>query len=236
MRRKSSITTANTLGANPRISSSSDKGSPFQIHKRRKELTTMKFDINKYRGAFVMHCKTEEEARDFCNYLHSIGKEWWGGESYLFDTQWHKYKEDTAYNFNTGVFADIPYYRHYNYTILEWEDFMNHTFTKADLRTGDVILRRNGDVEIVNCDLKIFIRNDGEYNAFHTLNDNLTSIYSEDYDIVAVRRPNLNCDCVFSAFKYKRGTLIYNREQDEVEEMTLAEICKLLGKNIKIVE
>ncbi len=193
----------------------------------------MKFNIDNYKGAFVMHCKTEEEAKSFCNYLHNQGRRWRSGDSYISEHNFSKYN---AYSFNRGEYADISWFEHNNYTILEWEDFMKDTFTKADLKTGDVILRRNGDVEIVNCDLKMFIRNDGEYNAFGGIKDDLTSYYGNCNDIVAVRRPEYNYDCVFSAFEYKRGTLVYDRERDEVEEMTLAEVCELLGKNIKIIQ
>ena len=27
----------------------------------------MKFNIDDYKGEYAMHCKTEEEAKDFCN-------------------------------------------------------------------------------------------------------------------------------------------------------------------------
>lgn len=42
----------------------------------------MKFDINNYKGKYVMHCKTEEEKKDFCDYLHSVGRKWKDGRSY----------------------------------------------------------------------------------------------------------------------------------------------------------
>lgn len=34
----------------------------------------MRFNIEDYKGKYVMHCKTEEEAEDFCIYLDSIGR------------------------------------------------------------------------------------------------------------------------------------------------------------------
>ena len=39
----------------------------------------MKFNIDNYKGKYVMHCKTEEEAKIFCKYLHSIGRMWNNG-------------------------------------------------------------------------------------------------------------------------------------------------------------
>ena len=41
----------------------------------------MRFNIEDYKGNYVMHCKTEEEAEIFCKYLHSIGRTWSTGVS-----------------------------------------------------------------------------------------------------------------------------------------------------------
>jgi hypothetical protein len=63
----------------------------------------------------------------------------------------------------------------------------------------------------------------------------LESMYGRnEFDIVAVRRPKYKRDCQFSAFDDDMGTLIYERQ--EVEEMTLEQVCKLLGKEIKIIK
>jgi hypothetical protein len=63
----------------------------------------------------------------------------------------------------------------------------------------------------------------------------LTSSYgNKEYDIIAVRRPKVKGDCQFCAFDHNWGTLVYERK--EVEEMTLEEVCRLLGKEIKIVK
>lgn len=194
----------------------------------------MKFDINNYQGKYVMHCKTEEEAVDFCNYLCSVGRHWCSGDSYCGKTCWNVEKHLTAYNFNENCYADIDFYKRNNYIILEWEDFMKHTFTKADLKTGDVVKRKNGDIEIVNRELGMFIRSDGHWNDIDSINDDLCSSVSKEYDIIAVRRPNAKPHCSFDAFEYEWGTLVYERQ--EVEEMTLEQVCKLLGKEIKIIK
>ena len=187
----------------------------------------MKFDINNYKGKYVMHCKTEEEARDFCNYLHSVGRRWYSGKSYL-DTEF--YYDDKVYYFNEGACGHV---RLSTYTILEWSDFMNKEFTKADLKTGDVILHENGKTEIVNRELGMLITPVG-WNDLNYVRDDLTDDISKAYDIVAVRRPHDKADCVFHAFKNSLGTLVYERK--EVEEMTLEEVCQALGKEIKIIK
>ena len=193
----------------------------------------MKFNINDYKGKYVMHCKTKDEAKNFCAYLDGVGKRWRSGERYTDDTYYDRYLEDTVYEFNTNQLDDIRCSREDGYTILEWEDFMNNTFTKANLKTGDVILRRDGTTEIYNGELGMFITKDGWNDLAHERND-LTSSISSEFDIVAVRRPRNKFDCVFDAFVKERGELVYERK--EVEEMTLAEVCKLLGKEIKIIQ
>lgn len=193
----------------------------------------MTFDINNYKGKYVMHCKTEEEAIDFCNYLHSVGRRWTFEESYASDTKWQNYKSDTAYNFNQGSFTSISWYKDLNYTILEWSDFMNNKFTKADLKTGDVVLRRDGSTEIVMRELGTLVTKTG-WNDLSSIKEDLTSVNGSYADIMVVRRPCEKRDCQFRAFNYGWGELIYKRK--EVEEMTLEEVCKALGKEVKIVK
>lgn len=194
-----------------------------------------RFDINDYKGNYAMHCKTEEEAREFCNYLHGIGSKWRDGNSYANYTSHFVYEGNTAYAFNKGEYCSVRFYRSNGYTILNFSDFdWSKEFTKADLKTGDVVLRRNGNIEIFIRDMEIFITG-REWNSIHTLTNDLRDIDSEnEWDIMKVRRPKKNSDCCLNAFKYDFGTLIYERK--EVEEMTLAEVCKLLGKEIKIIK
>ena len=193
----------------------------------------MIFNIDDYKGKYAMHCKTREEAKDFCQYLHSIGRHWSSGSWYSEVTNYSAYGEDTAYAFNIGQYSPADYYYRNGYTILEWSDFMNGKFTKEDLRTGDVVMQRDGTIQIANCELGMFITNDW-WNDMDSFSSDLTNNMHEEFDIIAVRRPIEKTDCTFKAFKYESGTLVYERK--EVEEMTLAEVCRLLGKEIKIVK
>lgn len=187
----------------------------------------MKFYINDYEGKYVMHCKTVEEAKNFRDYMESTGQP-------TLSSLRHYYGEYVNF-FNRGTWDTKEYAEEEGYTILEWSDFMNKEFTKADLKTGDVIKRRNGEIEIFNSEFRMFIKKDG-WTDIRGLNDDLTSAYTDDseWDIVAVRRPKYNYHCQFNAFKCGHGTLVYERK--EVEEMTLEQVCKLLGKEIKIVK
>ena len=85
----------------------------------------MRFNIEDYKGKYVMHCKTEEEAKTFCKYLHNIDYIWYSGDSYLSESYWDRYKESMCYNFNYGTYCDKQYYEEEGYTILEMEDFMD---------------------------------------------------------------------------------------------------------------
>lgn len=187
----------------------------------------MYFNINNYKGKYAMHCKTEEEAKSFCKYLHEHGRKWCIGQSYIEDNRWDIYSENTVYNFNDGAFSKVDYCRSENYTILEWEDFMKNTFTKADLRTGDIIKTRCGEVGIVVLKYNIIAFSNG-HQELNYYKDDLTyglDKFASHNDIVAVRRPCFDENC---------GDLVY--ERPAVEEMTLAEVCILLGREIKIIK
>lgn len=193
----------------------------------------MKFNINDYKGDYAMHCKTEEEAESFCEYLNSLGKRWCDGDSYAEDNGWDAHKSKTCYIFNSNYRRPLKGAINDGCTILEWSDFMRDTFTRANLKNGDVIKRRNGWVEIVCLETGACITTNG-FNLLSDIRDDLTDKMGEEYDIVAVRRPLEPSDCQFCAFQHKFGELVYERK--EVEEMTLEEVCKALGKEIKIVK
>jgi hypothetical protein len=90
-------------------------------------------------------------------------------------------------------------------------------FTKSDLKNGDVIVRRNGWVEIVIVDLDVLVSKHG-WDSLYDINEDLTDCdsqnYSDEYDIVKVYRPRERYHCVFDKDAYTKGTLVYDRERD----------------------
>lgn len=123
--------------------------------------------------------------------------------------------------------------------------------TKSELKTGMITRHRNGDYGLVvkdNCygeDAILFSSNNwtgleefDEETLEWRLNAKNRTEYAKTVDIVEVFLPNLPCDMLnhdmkkptagFSGFRS-----IWKRE--DVVEMTLEEICKTLGKNIKLV-
>lgn len=185
----------------------------------------MKFNIDDYKGKYAMHCKTEEEAKEFFNYMEQIDKP-------LTYSLRCVYGNNVSF-FNNGTWCTKGYAQREGYTILEWEDFMNKEFTKANLKTGDVIEFRNQTRGIVILEFGTIIMDHG-FAKLENIQEDLTDVREVDWDIVAVKRPHKTYECQFDAFELEYGTLIYERK--EVEEMTLAEVCKLLGKEIKIIQ
>lgn len=95
----------------------------------------------------AVHCKTEEEAKDFCERMHEQGMKWCSGESYLKETNYKFCEEEICYI--KGEFSPYQYYKSNGYEILEWSDYMQKEFTKADLRDGMVVEQRDGNRYLV---------------------------------------------------------------------------------------
>lgn len=183
----------------------------------------MKFDINEYKGKYAMHCKTREEAENFCIYM----KEYCSNANY--QPEWYGvYKERTAYNLGNCDYCRVRWYMEKGYTILEWSDFMNNTFTKADLKDGMVVEYRDGSRRMVLGD-KVIGYN--YYNDLASYNNTLESKFDETTINKVYKSTSINLN---NYFNKENLTLIWERK--EVEEMTLAEVCKLLGKEIKIIQ
>lgn len=106
-----------------------------------------KFNWNEFKNKdnkIAVHCKTEEEAVDFCKQMHEHGMKWNGGFSYLDYTNYRIYREGTCY-IAKGEYCFKNYYEKKGYTILEWSDYMQKEFTKADLEDGMVVEYRCKD-------------------------------------------------------------------------------------------
>ena len=92
---------------------------------------------NKY-NMIAVHCKTEEEAKDFCKQMHEHGMKWCTGKSYIEKTNYEEHKGETCYT-GFGMFSSYRYYNSEGCEILEWGDYMQKEFTKADLKGGMVV-------------------------------------------------------------------------------------------------
>ena len=71
----------------------------------------------------AVHCKTEEEAKDFCKQMHEHGMEWNNEKSYLEETYYYTHGNETCYT-GCGKYSHKHYYEEELYAILEWSDYM----------------------------------------------------------------------------------------------------------------
>ena len=82
------------------------------------------FDFGAWKDKNVcMHCRTREEAEDFCNEMHKAGLTWHSGTSYLLRNHFGPYEEQTCYCFNKGKYDNTLHAKDEGYTILEWSEY-----------------------------------------------------------------------------------------------------------------
>ena len=177
-----------------------------------------KFNINDYKGDYVMHCDTEEKANVFCKYLDSVGKKWNNGWSYLKTNAWDNYEEDICYSFNYGGFCRYNWCCN-DYTILEFDNFdwsekekenNMKNFTKSDLQNGMVVETREEERYMVVGDK--FIHNNG-FMRIKTYQENLKYMSDNDFDIIKVYDRVTS----FDQMKYLENLTLLWERKDEME-------------------
>ena len=104
-------------------------------------------------------------------------------------------------------------------------------FTKADLKEFDIVEFRNGDKAWVTEDIALGMLTVGGLHIESWLDD-LMDRSAHEYDIMKVYRPTDSIPTDKS--KWKDLPLIY--ERTEVKEMTVEEISKALGYEVKVVK
>ena len=100
---------------------------------------------------------------------------------------------------------------------------------KSDLRTGDIIERRNGRIEMVVGNvhgLCAFISRDDGYNHFKDIGEDLyfNKQYpdSGEWDVIKVRRPN--AEWQFKTSKWEEAPVIW--ELKRIRRVTMKQICE----------
>lgn len=104
-------------------------------------------------------------------------------------------------------------------------------FTKDDLKEFDIVEFRNGDKAWVTEDIALRMLTVGGLHIESWLDDLIDEI-AHEYDIMKVYRPTDSLPLDKS--KWKDLPLIY--ERTEVKEMTVEEISKALGYEVKVVK
>lgn len=189
----------------------------------------------------AVHCKTEEEAIDFCKKMDEHGMLWHSGNSYIEKNEWggYGYKEETCYS-NNGYFADKNFYKENGYKVLEWSDYMMLKHPIDYLKYGYVVEFENGELGMYmpsqegDCfDLKgdICCRYLQVYENIKELK--IKDFYKDYRDVVKIYG--------YSRFgSNSRKILIEGRpliwkRPEEVKKMTVSEICKELGYKVEII-
>ena len=188
---------------------------------------------NKY-NKIAVHCKTEEEVKDFCKQMHKHRMKWCNGKSYLKNTNYMR-NEGTCY-YGNGEYSTRDFAEKYNYKILEWSDYMDKEFTKADLRDGMVVEQRDGGMYLVLAGTAV---EKGEHNSIVGYTDDLKWAGYKGGDIVKVYRitPG-SLRCIEDVFIKNNLELIWERKEPKkmtVEEMR-QKLEELTGEEIEVME
>lgn len=181
----------------------------------------------------AVHCKTEEEAKDFCKQMHEHGMKWLNRLSYINNTCYGTYKMDTCYT-GCGTYSDCDLYKEKDYTILEWSDYMKKEFTKSDLKDGMVIECRNKWRGCIFGKQAVGINNCLDIGCNH--NRDLKSNYDNAYDIVKIYIVKSGAYEIDSIFEDENLGLIWERNEKKYmtsEEMR-QKLEELTGEKIEV--
>ena len=186
----------------------------------------------------VVHCKTEEEAIDFCKKMDEHGMKWCSGGSYLKNNEWNYYREETCYS-NKGEYTEKCWYEECGYKILEWSDYMKKSPIYY-LNYGYVVEFENG---------KLAMYMPSQYGDCFDLEDDGHCVYLSYYrNKKELKYLDINDSMkdvikIYGYAKYgsdSRNLYIENRpiiweRLKEVKKMTVSEICKELGYKVEII-
>ena len=182
----------------------------------------------------AVHCKTEEEAKDFCRQMYKHGMVWGSGNSYLSCTHYEEHKDKTCYD-GQGGYQSYDYFEKYRYEILEWSDYMQKNFTKSDLKDGMVVEYNDNSFgkRLVVGD---FLIGEDGYADLGDYNENLKNVVS---DLEIVRVYKIKCMGKISSIMYDVNLeLIWERKEPKkmtVEEMR-QKLEELTGEEIEVMQ
>lgn len=188
---------------------------------------------NKY-NKIAVHCKTEEEAKDFCKQMYKHGMEWASGGSYLSYTHYGIYRDKTCYD-GDGGYQSYDYFEKCEYRILEWSDYMDKEFTKADLEDGMVVEYRSKSYgrRLVIGDM--LIGAEGSHRLIYYNEDLIDTTGDKDFDIMRIYKIQ-HVSRFNEILRYSNLELIWERK--ERKKMTIEEMRKkleeLTGEQIEV--
>lgn len=189
-------------------------------------------DFKDENNKIAVHCKTEDEAKDFCKKMHEHGMEGASKWDYSSNTFWDRYRDNTCYG-NHGTYGTHYHFNEHIYTFLEWSDYMEKEFTKTDLKSGMVIEYNDKTFgrRLVAGDY--LIGRDG-YSELNNYEDNLIN-NNANLEIVKIYKIRYG-GCFNDLMEDENLKLIWERK--ETKEMTGEEMKQkleeLTGEKIEI--
>lgn len=182
----------------------------------------------------AVNCKTEEEAKDFCRQMHEHGMKWCTGKSYMEKTNYEECKGETCY-YGKGEYSSRDFAEKYNYKILEWSDYMQKEFTKADLRDGMVVEYRSKSYgrRLVIGDM--LIGAEGSNRLIYYNEDLIDATGDKDFDIMRIYKIQ-HVSRFNEILLYSNLELIWERKESKkmtVEEMR-QKLEELTGEEIEV--
>lgn len=172
---------------------------------------------------YAMHCKTPDEAESFCNFLHSQGRTWHGGDSYIDNNYWEDYKGDTCYLFNKGAYDYIDYDRYW-YEVLEWRNFMEDTIKEDKKSKGFV--KEVFNILGIEPDEPFRIKEDS-YKLYYKLTKELEVIVSQDIDF---NKKRFSGCYSFYSFVFGEATIVKIPKITKKEQMAI-DYARACGAN-----
>ena len=181
----------------------------------------------------AVHCKTEEEAKDFCRQMHEHGMRWCNDESFLKATEYAIHEEKTCYS-GSGTIGSFAYFIGKGYKILEYGDYMQKKFTKSDLKDG-MVVEYNDNCFGKRLVIGGFLTGEDGYADLGDYNENLKSVVS---DLEIVRVYKIKCMGKISSIMEDHNLeLIWERKEPKkmtVEEMR-QKLEELTGEEIEVM-
>ena len=195
----------------------------------------MRFNWDEFKDTdnkIVVHCKTEEEAIDFCKQMYKHGMVWASGCSYLSYTRYEVYRDKTCYAGNGG-YQSYDYSEKYKCKILEWSDYMQKKFTKSDLKDG-MVVEYNDNYFGKRLVIGGFLIGEDGYSDLGDYNENLKNVAS---GLEIVRVYKIKCMEKISSIMHDDNLeLIWERKK--LKKMTVEEMRKkleeLTGEQIEV--
>lgn len=187
------------------------------------------------KNKIAVHCKTEDEAKDFCKQMNEHGMTWRDGKSYINETYYRKYTKQTCY-YSDGGYSSLGFAEDFKYTVLEWSDYMQKEFTKDDLKDGMVVEQRDGCRLLVIADRVV---DELGYNNLEAYGNDLKYIHIKNvFDIIKVFRiKNRSVKSLAKIFEDSCLDLIWERK--ETKKMTVEEMRQkleeLTGESIDVI-